>query len=215
MALGSQRTTGNRTLQITSNTGLFETRCRIWHSFNFVGDVQSIHFHAGKSLFTFFTSTTPDKQLYSHTRLTLFLVLNTTCYKRQKSVKLIHLHNWQLWKENAGSVAAKQAARCPRLTHPCYWATLTIVFAVLCLLCKPGPTLHHFEDFLSLGAQLCPQAKAPSSTGDTSPGDLQWPNPWGCAAPRIPICLYAKYFHWGSPHCHSTTQTPVQQFCHF
>lgn len=67
MFLGSLMTPGDGTLQIKSNIRLFETCCRIWHSFlNFVGDVQDIQVHAGKCLLVSFTSmhgTTLDKQL--------------------------------------------------------------------------------------------------------------------------------------------------------
>lgn len=102
-----------------------------------------------------------------------------TCYKRQKSVKLTRLHKWQLWKKNA----AKQEARCSLFTHPCYQATVTNAFAVLCLLCKPGSTFCHFEDFLSPGAQLSSPSKG--SLFHLPWLDLQWPNPWGSAAPHF------------------------------
>lgn len=130
-----------------------------------------------------------------------------TCYKRQKSVKLTRLHKWQLWKKNA----AKQEARCSLFTHPCYQATVTNAFAVLCLLCKPGSTFCHFEDFLSPEAQLSSPSKG--SLFHLPWLDLQWPNPWGSAAPhfkgrvKISICLYSKYLHWASQHSHSTTHT--------
>lgn len=68
MVLAGHMTLGDGTLQITSNITLFETCCRIWHSvLNFVGDVQGIHFCAGKCLLVSFTSmcgTTLDEQLY-------------------------------------------------------------------------------------------------------------------------------------------------------
>lgn len=83
-----------------------------------------------------------------------------TCYKRQKFVKLINLHNWQLWKKKAGKSELTEMVQLNvkpgevLFTCSCYQATVRNAFAVLFWFCKPGLTLHYFEDFLSLGAQL-------------------------------------------------------------
>lgn len=111
MFLGSLMTPGDGTLQIKSNIRLFETCCRIWHSFlNFVGDIRhtSPCWKVFISLLYKHARDNTWQATWPHTRFSLFLVLNMTCYKRQKFVKFINLHNWQLWKKKPGKSALRE-----------------------------------------------------------------------------------------------------------